>query len=250
MKMCANKKMPKKIMIAHRGLWNELFPENSLEAFDNATKNNLPIELDVHILKDNTLIVFHDDNLKRMTGKDCNVKDLTYDEIKKLYLKNTKSFIPTLKEVLDLVDGKVLLDIEIKTDVKNFKICRELCKTLDLYTGKFMIKSFNPLYIIWMRIFRPHYIRGLLVSSLKKKRMNIVLKKAIFKMWLYPLAKPDFIAFDMSDLPNKKIEKLKKRGIPIYVWTIKDNVNKYNEYDGIIFESIVEFNDFAEKNFK
>ena len=68
-------------VIAHRGIHNnKTVPENSIKAFEKAIKRKIPIELDVHILKDNTLVVFHDDNLKRMTHIDKKIRDYTYPE--------------------------------------------------------------------------------------------------------------------------------------------------------------------------
>ena len=240
-KILRNKKnlnILKKIKIAHRGLWDELIPENSMEAFKRCVDKNIPIELDIHLLKDNILIVFHDDNLKRMTGVDKLLKECTYEDVKNLKLKNTNYNIPTLKEVLELVDGKVLLDIEIKSDVDNFKICQELCKYLDEYKGNFIIKSFNPFYIGWFRIHRPNFIRGLLVSRLKGKKMNKLFKYALFKMWFNSIVKPDFISYNYKNLPNKKIDGLRNKGVPILLFTIKENeiINYQNDYDGWLFE--------------
>lgn len=109
-----------KLKIAHRGLFNTSTPENSLGAFQKCIDSNVPIELDIHILKDDCLVVFHDDNTKRLTGLDAKLKDLTFKEIENLNLLNTSYTIPKLNDVLKLVDGKVLIDIEIKTDVKKF----------------------------------------------------------------------------------------------------------------------------------
>ena len=99
------------IKIAHRGLWNIKYPENSMGAFERARAMGIPIELDVHILKDNTIVVIHDDNTYRMTDKKIILKNAVYDDIKNLKLNGTKYKIPTLEEVLSLVNGKVLIDI-------------------------------------------------------------------------------------------------------------------------------------------
>lgn len=228
----------KSIKIAHRGLWNDEVPENSIGAFKRCIEKKIPIEFDVHLLKDNTLVVFHDNNLKRMCNIDINLKDVTYDEIKDYKLFNTNYTIPTLEEVLKLVDGKVLLDIEIKTDVDGFMICEELVKVLDKYKGKYIIKSFNPFYVWWFKKNKPDIVRGLLVSKLKKKKMNRFYKYILYNMWFNFIAKPDFIAFNYKDLPNKKIEKYKSNGIPILLFTIKENniINYINDYDGILYE--------------
>ena len=121
--------------IAHRGLHNinENIPENTLKAFKNAIKNNYAIELDVHILKDGKVIVFHDKTLFRMTGVNKKIKDMNYDEIKCLKLKNTSENIPLLKEVLKLVAGKVPLIIELKSSNKVGTLEKEVMKLLENY---------------------------------------------------------------------------------------------------------------------
>ena len=94
-------------LIAHRGLhYNYL--ENTLGAFKEAIKNNYIIELDVRLTKDKKVIVFHDNNLFRITGINKNINESTYEELKEIIN------IPTLQEVLNLVSGKVTIIIEIK----------------------------------------------------------------------------------------------------------------------------------------
>lgn len=224
------------IMIAHRGLSDSKYPENSLGAYENCVEKGIPIELDVHILKDNTLVVYHDDHTGRLTGKKIVLKDALYDEIKDLKLEGTEYGIPTFSEVLDLVDGKVLLDIELKVEVRDFRICREICKYLDKYKGKFIIKSFNPIYIWWFRKYRPEVIRGILVSRLKSSHMNGLVKKILYNMSFNFLAKPDFIAFDYRDLPNKKIDKLYQEGMPILLFTVMDNEEIKYKYSGVVYK--------------
>lgn len=155
--------------------------------------------------------------------------------MKKLRILKTDEKIPTLEEVLKLVGGRVLIDIELKTDVKNFKICKMLSRQLDNYDGPFLVKSFSPLLVAWFRFFKPDYQRGLLVSKLRGVKIPKIVKFLTFNMYFNFLCKPDFIAFDKRDLPNKKIEKLHKDGMPILLWTIKDDDIDFS-YDGIIYE--------------
>ena len=79
-------------IIAHRGMHDikEGIPENSMIAFEKAIQNNYIIELDVHILKDGNVVVFHDDNLKRLTNMDVMIKDMNYNELKSKYDENQK----------------------------------------------------------------------------------------------------------------------------------------------------------------
>ena len=103
-----------KTPIAHRGYFGEDIPENSLAAFKQAIKHKLPIELDVTALADGTPVVFHDEKLARMTGHDGFISNSSLADIANLKLQGTKEKIPTFAEVLELVDGKVPLMIEIK----------------------------------------------------------------------------------------------------------------------------------------
>ncbi len=224
-----------KINIAHRGLWNEILPENSMGAFQRCIDEGVAIELDVHLLKDGTLVVFHDDSLYRMTGVNRRLKDCTYDEIKSLPLKGTEFTIPKFRDVLSLISGKVLLDIEIKTDVKSFEICKLLAQELDRYEGDFIIKSFSPFHIAWFRFKRPAFTRGLLVSSLKDAKLPGFVKWLFHTMKFNFLAKPQFIAYDYRDLPDERISKLYEKGMPIYLWTIRDGEYQ-DSFDGIIYE--------------
>ena len=100
--------------IAHRGLFGEKIPENSLLAFKQAIKNKLPIELDVTALADGTPVIFHDEKLARMTGRDGFISSMSLADISDLKLQGTKEKIPTLAEALDVIDGKVPVLIEIK----------------------------------------------------------------------------------------------------------------------------------------
>lgn len=207
-------------MIAHKGIYdNKTVPENSIKSFELALKKNIPIELDIHILKDNTIVVFHDNNLLRMTGINRKIKDLTYKELIKYSLINSSYTIPTLDEILKLINGKVLLDIEIKNDNRTKEMCRLLSNKLDNYPGKFIIKSFYPNIIHWFKINRPNYIRGILIPTIQKnKYINLLNIKKI------PLnyTDPNFLAINKNIIKKKFVIKQRKKGMKIMVWTIKD----------------------------
>ena len=232
-------------IIVHRGIYdNQKTFENSLNSFEKSLEYNFNIELDIHLLKDNTIVVFHDDNLKRMIGINKQINTYTYDELNKFFLNNAKYKVPTLQEVLKLVDGKVLLDIEIKNDYNYKQTCIELVKILDQYKGKFILKSFYPKYINWFYKNKPNYIRGILINNkIYKKYKNIIIP------FIKTYCNPNFYAVQDIIIKEKKIQNLRKKNIPVLVWTIKDTkiIDEIKEYtDGIIFD----FKNYNEENKK
>lgn len=232
----------KENLIAHRGLHNidKGIPENSIKAFKEAIKNNYIIELDIHLLKDNNIVVFHDDLLSRTTGINKKIKDTTYEEIKNIKLQNTNNYIPLFKDVLKLINGKVPIIIEFKYDVKCGKLEKEAMKILKNYKGKYVVKSFNPFSVIWFKKNYPDVMRGQLSYDFKGKKMNVISKFICKKMLLNIISKPDFISYGVNSLPNKKIEKYRKNKL-VLGWTIKTkkDLEKAKKYcDNYICENI------------
>ena len=200
-------------IIDHRGIHNEAIPENSMKAFSLALKKNIPIEFDVHILKDKNIVVFHDDNLKRMTNKDKFIKECTYEEIKDLKLKNTNEKIPLLKDVLKLVDGKVLLDIELKMDVTDHSLEDGLIEILKDYNGEVILKSFDYRKVKYLKK-HTNYKIGLLIKRMSGFK-DFIIRNINFNI----LIKPDFLACNKNMLDCKSVKTFKK---DIYIWTIKN----------------------------
>lgn len=210
------------LIFAHRGVHDNIkIPENSILSFKKAIKYKFNIELDIQLTKDNVLVVFHDDNLKRLTGINNSISNLTYNKLNDLRLLNTDQKIPRLKDILNIVNGKVILDIEIKNTKKIKKLCTELIKELDNYKYPFIIKSFNPKIIRWLKKHKPEYIRGLLI---KDNYYNKFLGRIIIKY-----CKPNFLALSKKFINNNGINKYLKK-YPILIWTIinKDELKKYN----------------------
>jgi glycerophosphoryl diester phosphodiesterase len=223
-------------LIAHRGLHNQEIPENSMLSFERAKNKKYIIELDIQILKDGTVIVFHDYNLKRLTGVNKEIITCNYAEISKIKLKN-KNNIPTLKEVLSVIKGDVPIIIDIKEPFNLKKIKKYLFPILKDYSYPYSIQTFNPKICYSMK--KIQLTSGLILTSYKKynKFTNFIYQKFI----LNKIIKPDFIAYNVKGLPNKWIDDLRKE-IFIIGWTIEnqEDFNKYRNYcDNLICEKIL-----------
>lgn len=223
--------------IAHRGLWGDGIIENSIPAYQNAVDNGYPIEIDLHLSTDGVLFSFHDNNLKRMTGVDKSIHDLSSAEIKALRLSGSEQQIPTFDEVLDTVDGKVPLLIEIKNQ-HNKSVVDKAVERLKSYKGEFAIQSFNPFFINRVKKLAPDFIRGVLASELKHTK-SFINNFVINHMPINWICKPDFISYSHTGLPLKK-RVVKNR--PVLAWTITDSesAKKALQFaDNIIFEKFI-----------
>ena len=213
--------MPK-MYIAHRGLHNEKIPENSLKAFAKAKNLKLPIEFDVQLTKDNQVVVFHDQSLFRLTGIRKNVDKCTYEELRKYKLKDTDEKIPLLEDVLQLINAEVFLDIEIKHYRWTRKLVNKVSDILKDYNGLYSIKSFNPLISYLYKKKNPNIACGVLVGNLDKANIPKIIKNILLNinyLWFY---KPDFVAYNVGEVNDKIIEKLKYKNISLHLFTIKD----------------------------
>ena len=225
--------------IAHRGFHDQDAPENSLLAFENAIKKGYAIELDVHLISDREIVVIHDDTLKRVTSKDGYVKNLKSEDLKNYKLMGTEEYIPTLKEVLKLVDGQVPLLIEIKNNGKVGELESKLYQMLKNYKGEFAVQSFNPYSLQWFNINAPEILRGQLSGNLKNAKLGFFKKFTLKRMLLNKsVSKPNFISYEAEALPNRYVKKYKN--LPLLCWTVRsqEQYNKVIKYcDNIIFEN-------------
>ncbi len=217
-------------IIAHRGVFdNKKIIENTKESFIKAIHYNYPIELDVQLTNDNKLVVFHDDNLKRLAGIDDNVQDMDSSEVTRIKLLNTDSTIPYFKDILELNKDKVLLDIEVKHTKRIKDTVYYLMKELDGYSN-YVIISFDPRIIRYIKKKYPDVKTGLLIQSKYD---------GIFKQWIlhtnfivkYSLC--DFVSISKKVFKNRSMMRFLKK-YPILLWTIKSS-EEINYDDNITY---------------
>jgi glycerophosphoryl diester phosphodiesterase len=149
--------------IAHRGLWRSGgAPENSLAAFEAACKAGYGIELDVRLSADGEAIVFHDETLERLTASAGLVEEQTADELQALRLLGSCEVIPTLAEVLALIDGRAPLLVELKTPAGQEGLLeRRAADLIEPYVGPVAVLSFNANALAWLAGHAPRIRRGL-----------------------------------------------------------------------------------------
>ncbi len=197
--------------ICHRGYHNSIDIENGLRAFKNAIKNDMAIELDVHLTKDNKLVVIHDSSLLRVTGKEGIVEDLTLEELKNNYLLKDDEQIPSLQEVLSLINERVPLVIELKVYKRNYKaLANKLKEELkDIKDkSKYMLISFDPRALLPFKKFG--IVRQLLVAH-DNKHEYVYHFRHFF----------EGVDLEYTFLNMKKVRRYYKKHI-INVWTVED----------------------------
>ena len=190
---------------AHRGLYDKAagIPENSMEAFSRAVAHGFGAELDVHLLRDGTLSVFHDSDIRRMTGREGYLEDLGAEELKDYPLDGTAAVIPQFCDVLSLFEGTGLpLIVEIKTFRNNFaELTARTMAELDKFHVAYCVESFDPRSVAWLRKHRPEVIRGQLSCNFLKDRGKLSLAMAFATTNLLGniSAQPDFVAYKYED---------------------------------------------------
>ena len=229
---------------AHRGLYDNEhgIPENSMAAFRRAVDKGYGIELDVHLTADNQLVVFHDDTLTRMCGMNKKISSFLYSDLMQLRLLGTEEGIPLFKDVLELIDGKVPLIIELKVDGSNQNLlCPLVWQLLSRYKGDYCIESFHPFVLQWFKRHEPQVVRGQLSCNFFKENphCDIVLFLMSNLMTNF-FTHPDCIAYKYLDLDNPAVIYNRKLfHIMTVVWTIpgKPTYDRFkNKVDVMIFE--------------
>lgn len=225
--------------IAHRGLhsMDKTVPENSMEAFRLAIEAGYGIELDVHLSRDGEVVVMHDDTLSRMCGVDRNIEDMRWSELRELKLLETEEHIPLLWDVLQMVDGRGPIVLEIKTGRRNSMLCRKVYRMLKAYKGDVCIESFHPAVVAWWRKNAPEYLRGQLACRPEryKDSANKLQGFVLGNLLLNFLGRPQFIAYGLCEKQPLMVRLCHKLGAMAVAWTSHDEKAEQTN-DTVIFE--------------
>jgi glycerophosphoryl diester phosphodiesterase len=203
--------------IAHRGLHDVTRgrPENTRAAFEAAVAANYAIECDLHLSADDVPIVFHDDDLDRLTGETGGVGARTVEELSRLKVLGSQEKIPTLHELLECVAGRVPLLIEMKPAPRHEPaLAHAVVEQLGKYKGQAAVMSFDRRLLASARAVDVDIPLGLTAQGdwLSGARHW----RALFAFEL------DFISYSINDLPTPMpILARWLMQMPLICWTVR-----------------------------
>jgi len=226
---------------AHRGLHGTVAgraaPENSRAAFAAAIAAGHGIELDVRRSSDGQPVVFHDETLDRLTAATGPVARRSASQLGLLTLADCAETIPTLRQALADIAGRVPVLIEVKSErgTRIAALCLAVRRVLEGYTGPHAVMSFDPRVSRWYWRHSPHTVRGLVVSEGEDRALPGRIRRRL-ALWH---ARPDFLAYDVRDLPSRFAAAQRRRGLPILTWTVRDpehHARAGDHADAAVFE--------------
>ncbi|MFD0982379.1 glycerophosphodiester phosphodiesterase family protein [Tropicimonas aquimaris] len=217
--------------IAHRALHDRAAgrPENSRAAVRAAIAGNYGIEIDLQLSSDGQPMVFHDDDLKRLTGEDGLLRGRSATELGKIGLLGGEEGIPTFAEILELVAGQVPLLVEIKDqdgalgpDVGPLE--EAVAEVAKGYAGPIAFMSFNPHSMIALAAHAPEAARGLTTCAFEAADWPAVpeaTRTRLARIADFDAAGASFISHHARDLGNPAVDAVRARGVPVLCWTIR-----------------------------
>ena len=238
-----------KTPITHRALHDRAAGviENSTSAIEAAINAGYGIELDLQCSKDGIAMVFHDDQMNRLTEERGLVRDFTCAELRAIKLTDSEDTIAPLRDILKLVDGRVPLLLEIKDQSLTLGdldgvLEKAVAEELANYTGSVAVMSFNPNSVALMQTYAPNVPRGLttcdfaLASWPQCDQDRLERLKTLSD---YKSVNASFISHDCKDLSSPYVQTIKNLGDPILTWTIKSEDQEHQARgiaDNITFE--------------
>jgi glycerophosphoryl diester phosphodiesterase len=214
------------VPIAHRGLHDGGSTlENTPSAFAAAIRKGYPIECDIQLTADGEAIVFHDDDLGRLTNAGGPVASRSAADIRKLPLRSSPDRIPTFGDMLQQVGGRVPLIVEIKSQWNDdATLARRAIDVASGYGGKLAFMSYDPTMVEALALGAPGLPRGIVADRMTHSYWNRMpfgkrLELRHFTHW--NRTRPHFVSFDAHGLPWGPVRQVRASGLPVICWTIR-----------------------------
>ena len=235
--------------IAHRGYHDKASGriENTLAAVRAAVEHDFAIEVDLLNARDGVPVVFHDDTLDRLTFETGRVDRFTVAELKAIPFRGSDERIPTLRELLDTVAGRVGLVLELKSEFPrrpDDRLAAAVAAELAGYDGPVVVKSFDPEVVAACHRLMPDIPAGIVADRSDDadwRRIAGVLERFALRHLLHaPRSRPDFVSYCVQDLPAFGPWVLHRLlGRPLMTWTVRtpaDRARAARYADQIVFE--------------
>jgi glycerophosphoryl diester phosphodiesterase len=216
----------KELPVAHRGYHdlNNTVWENTLSAFSRAVEAGFAIECDLHYASDGVPIIFHDEDLERLCNLKGDVRERTSGELGLIAIGGTKDKVPTLKQLLNLVQGKVPLVLELKgREADDEGFAESVLEVLEGYEGKVALMSFDHWLLKDLKELGAPYPVGLTANG--NTAEEYATHEKAMELGL------DFISYYYADLPNSFISRQRDKGIPVITWTVRDEDARKRTFD-------------------
>jgi len=216
----------KELPVAHRGYHdlNNIVWENTLSAFSRAVEAGFAIECDLHYASDGVPIIFHDEDLERLCNLKGDVRERTSGELGLIAIGGTKDKVPTLKQLLNLVQGKVPLVLELKgREADDEGFAETVLEVLEGYEGKVALMSFDHWLLKDLKDLGAPYPVGLTANG--NTAEEYATHEKAMELGL------DFISYYYADLPNSFISRQRDEGIPVITWTVRDEDARKRTFD-------------------
>ena len=238
--------------VAHRGLHNSerggAIVENTIAAADAAANANYGIECDIQLTADEEVVVFHDDTLERLTDGKGPVRERALHSLREVSFRIPSGPIPTLREFLDCIAGRVPVVIELKSRWDgNTRLAERAAEILKEYSGPCAVMSFDPWLVRALRLLAPQLTRGIVAERYYDDpdwaALSARQKFGLGNLMHISQTKPAFIAYWVRDLPAiAPIFARNVLGMSLLTWTVRTEAERARARrwaDQMIFEGFL-----------
>ena len=202
---------------ANRGLHGGGLVENSRAAVEAAVSRGYGVKVDVQFSLDGLAYVFTDPTLDRMTAETGQIRHLSGKLLAEIKLNGTDEVIPKLDEILGIVAGRAPVIVELKTVEGHVsQLCVAVRHAIEGYRGEAAVMSLHGEVSRWFSSHGERIPRGLMMSD----GSSFAKEEGSEKVQAVWHARPEFLALDIHDLPNRFAQRQRKRGIPLLAWTV------------------------------
>lgn len=222
---------------ANRGLHGTRHVENSKAAVDAAVSHGYGVKVDVQFSLDGLAYVIADPTLDRLTEATGQVRHYSSKQLSQIKLRNCDETLIKLDEMLGLVAGRTPVIVELKAVEGHVsQLCVAVRHAIEGYRGEAAVMSLHGEVSRWFASHGNRITRGLMLSDGSAYAKEEGSEK-IQALWR---ARPEFLAIDIADLPNRFAQRQHKRGIPMLAWTVtsaEQQAIAADCVDQIIFEA-------------